>query len=64
MFLSVEEVLLFHQDQISRYGGEPGVRDMGLLESSVAVPASGIGRASSLCFQRLFGSFSFLCILS
>jgi death on curing protein len=43
MFLSVEEVLLVHQDQISRYGGEPGVRDRGLLESAIAVPASGIG---------------------
>ena len=27
-----------HSDQISRYGGEAGIRDMGLLESAVAQP--------------------------
>lgn len=40
-FLSIAEILLIHQDQIARYGGEPGVRDPGLLAS-----ASGMPRAS------------------
>ncbi len=38
VFLDVSDVLLVHADQIARYGGEQGVRDMGLLESAVAQP--------------------------
>lgn len=37
-FLSVEEVLALHATQLARYGGQPGVRDAGLLASAVAVP--------------------------
>ena len=40
IFLSVEEVLAIHQDQIARYGGSMGVRDMGLMESAVSTPAA------------------------
>lgn len=43
VFLSLGEVLEIYQDQIDRYGGESGVRDMGLLESALAAPASGSG---------------------
>jgi death on curing protein len=43
IFLTVEEVLEIHQDQIARYGGSPGVRDMGLLESAVKAPAATYG---------------------
>ena len=31
-FLTVEEVVEIHTDQIDRYGGDAGVRDLGLLE--------------------------------
>jgi death on curing protein len=34
-FLTVEEVVAIHADQIDRYGGDPGLRDRGLLESAV-----------------------------
>jgi len=34
-FLTVEEVVAIHADQITRYGGDPGLRDRGLLESAV-----------------------------
>jgi death-on-curing protein len=34
-FLTVEEVVAIHADQIDRYGGDPGLRDQGLLESAV-----------------------------
>jgi death-on-curing protein len=34
-WLSVDEVLRLHDIQIRRYGGQPGVRDQGLLESAV-----------------------------
>jgi death on curing protein len=42
-FLSLAEVLEIHRDQIVRYGGEPGTRDLGLLESALAVPAATFG---------------------
>lgn len=38
LFLSLAEVIEIHSDQIKRYGGEPGVRDMRLLESAIAQP--------------------------
>jgi death-on-curing protein len=42
-FLSLAEVLEIHQDQIVRYGGEPGTRDLGLLKSALAMPAATFG---------------------
>ncbi len=38
VFLSVEDVLEIHRDQLTRYGGAPGVRDVGLLQSAVCMP--------------------------
>jgi len=35
-FLSVEDVLELHADQVALYGGDYGVRDAGLLESAIA----------------------------
>jgi death-on-curing protein len=37
-FLSVENVLSIHADTIAEEGGKAGVRDVGLLESAVAMP--------------------------
>lgn len=37
-FLGIDEVLAIHRDQVERYGGAVGVRDLGLLESAVAAP--------------------------
>ena len=42
-FLMLDEVLLIHQDQISRYGGRPGIRDLNLLKSALAMPQAGFG---------------------
>ena len=39
-FLTMSEVLLILQDQIRRYGGTYGVRDIGLLSSAIAMPAA------------------------
>jgi len=39
-FLSLAEVLEIHQDQVVRYGGQPGTRDLGLLKSALAMPAA------------------------
>ena len=41
--LRLDEVIEIHRDMIERYGGSVGIRDQGLLESSVAVPQAGFG---------------------
>jgi len=38
LFLTLAEVIEVHADQIRRYGGETGLRDLGLLESALAQP--------------------------
>lgn len=42
-FLSVEDVLLIHEEQLARYGGAAGVRDPAMLESAVAQPQATFG---------------------
>jgi death-on-curing protein len=43
LFLTLDEVLAIHADQIRRYGGSPGVRDMRLLDSALAAPQASFG---------------------
>jgi death-on-curing protein len=40
LFLSLEEVLALHQDQLRLFGGSDGVRDRGVLEAAVAMAAA------------------------
>ena len=40
-YITVVEVLAIHDDQIERYGGSSGIRDIGLLESALFRPQSG-----------------------
>lgn len=42
-FLSRDEVLEIHRREIERFGGRPGVRDLGLVDSALAMPAAGVG---------------------
>lgn len=42
-FLSVEEVLIIHGEQIDAFGGLDGIRDAGLLESAVMMPQASFG---------------------
>ncbi|HZY72726.1 MAG TPA: type II toxin-antitoxin system death-on-curing family toxin [Edaphobacter sp.] len=42
-FLSLDDILEIHRDQIERYGGELSIRDRGLLESAVAMPQQSFG---------------------
>ena len=42
-FLTIEDVLAVHADQVERYGGDRGVRDLGLLDSAVAQPRASFG---------------------
>ncbi len=39
-FLTLEDVLEIHSDQINQYGGKSGVRDQNLLLSAIAQPGS------------------------
>jgi death on curing protein len=65
LFLTLDEVLAILGHQIARYGGALGVRDQGLLESALAMPAATfageydgnkrVGLACSLVFLRLNG---------
>jgi len=43
LFLSLDEALAIHADQIRRYGGSHGVRDIGLLSSALALPQASFG---------------------
>lgn len=39
-FLSLDDVLELHQEQLRAYGGSDGLRDIGLLESALAQPSA------------------------
>jgi death-on-curing protein len=43
IFLGLDEVIEIHRDQIERYGGHPGIRDLELLKSALAMPSAGVG---------------------
>jgi death-on-curing protein len=38
IFLTLSEVVDIHNDQIARYGGSDGIRDINLLSSAIAMP--------------------------
>ena len=38
IYLTLEQVLVIHEDQIERYGGSSGIRELSLLESAVFRP--------------------------
>lgn len=42
-FLTVDQVLAIHRRMIADFGGTPAVRDRGLLESAVMMPAARFG---------------------
>ena len=43
VFLTLDEVIEIHHDQIQRYGGDATLRDLGLLQSAVATPQAAFG---------------------
>lgn len=51
-FLTFAEILEIHRFQIERHGGSQGIRDRGLLESELAVPAATFG--GELLHKSLF----------
>ena len=40
-YLTLVEVLAIHADQTDRYGGRPGIRDLGALEAALYRPQTG-----------------------
>ena len=43
LFLSLDDIIESHQNQIDTYGGSHGIRDIGLLESAIAQPEACFG---------------------
>lgn len=57
-WLTVDEVLRLHGIQIRRYGGEPSIRDQGLLESAVLRPQNKYHYAGLEDLIKLAGSYA------
>jgi death-on-curing protein len=59
-FLTLVEVLALHADQIRRYGGRPGIRDLNLLESALATPSAAFGdRLLHATIPEMAGAYLF-----
>jgi death-on-curing protein len=43
VFLTLDDVLEIHEEQIERYGGSHGIRDTGARKSAVATPQATFG---------------------
>ena len=54
--LSLDEVLAIHEASLERFGGTPGVRDLGLLESALFRPQTGYYRDLAETAAALFES--------
>ena len=43
LFLTLDEVIVIHSNQLALYGGTAGIRDEGLLRSALAQPEASFG---------------------
>ncbi len=63
-FLSVNEAIEIHQRLIERFGGTPGVRDKGLLESALFRPQTGyygdLAEMAAALFESLLLNHAFI----
>jgi death-on-curing protein len=63
-FLSLDEVLALHERLIDRFGGSPGLRDRGLLESALYRPRTGyyadVAEMATALFQSLLMNHPFV----
>jgi death-on-curing protein len=55
-FLTVDEVLAIHERLLEVFGGPPGIRDTGLLESALHRPRTGYYRDLATMAAALFES--------
>ncbi len=58
LYPTLEETLELHLRLIERFGGKPGVRDLGLLQSALGRPKSGYYNSLSLQAAALLQSLS------
>jgi len=63
-FLSVDEVVAIHERLINTFGGPPGVRDYGLLESALHRPQTGyyadLAEIAAALFESLLMNHPFI----
>lgn len=63
-FLTLDEALALHERLIEKFGGSPGVRDLGLLESALYRPRSGyyedLVQMASALFESLLMNHAFV----
>ncbi|MXW46394.1 MAG: type II toxin-antitoxin system death-on-curing family toxin [Gammaproteobacteria bacterium] len=64
LFLSVDEAIEIHERLIERFGGSPGIRDRGLLESALYRPQTGyyedLPALAAALFQSLLMNHAFV----
>ena len=63
-FLSLDEAIAIHQRLIEKFGGSPGLRDEGLLESALYRPQTGyyesLVQMAAALFESLIGNHAFV----
>lgn len=63
-FLSLDEAIAIHERVIEKFGGTPGLRDMGLLESALFRPQTGyytdLAQMSAALFESLISNHAFV----
>ena len=58
VWIDLEVVLAIHDEQLAEHGGQPGVRDRGLLESAMARPRNQFA-CGEQSIARLAASYAF-----
>ncbi len=63
-FLSLDEAIVIHERLIDRFGGAPGLRDKGLLESALFRPQTGyyedLAQMAAALFESLISNHAFV----
>jgi len=63
-FLSLDEARAIHAQLIEKFGGSPGIRDLGLLESALFRPQTGyyadLAQMSAALFESLISNHAFV----
>jgi death-on-curing protein len=58
-WIKIDRVLAIHDRQIAEHGGQPGVRDVGLLESALARPQNVHAYEPDADIPRLAAAYAF-----
>ena len=63
-FLSLDEAIAIHERLIDKFGGTPGLRDKGLLESALFRPQTGyyddLAQMAAALFESLISNHAFV----